>query len=87
MLHFRVALRDLDRFRAKSFGVADDGWAAFVRSNRSGGKLHEFDIVSGPMLANPKAFARGARPASFGQQMSFHTQAAVDLLNGTMVGR
>ncbi len=53
----------------------------FFRHNRLGGRLHSHDIVSGPMLGNPRQFLKGTGGRAFGQQTSFHTQDAIDILS------
>lgn len=52
----------------------------FFRHNRLGGRMHSYDAVSGPMLGNPGSFLRGKPGRIVGQQTSFHTQDAIDLL-------
>jgi hypothetical protein len=84
VLHFQVSSRQLSSFRSLS-PVGSD-WESFVRANRSGSALHNYDVVTGAMLGNPVAFARGARAEAWGQQTSFHTQSVIDLLNGTLAG-
>lgn len=85
VLHFRVPISELSKFRARNFSSADSAWESFVRWNRGMKGRHEFDIVNGPMLGNPIPFARGARAEAWGQQTSFHTQSVIDLLNGSLV--
>jgi hypothetical protein len=87
VLHFRVPRASLEHFQAKNFSSAGSDWADFVRMNRSGGGMHGYDIVSGPVLKNIQPFLSGRRPVVFGDQMSFHTQSVIDLLNGSLVKR
>ena len=47
--------------------------------------LHGLDVVSGPMLGNPRAFMNGVSPTAFGQQMSFHSDAPIKLLNNSLL--
>jgi hypothetical protein len=44
--------------------------------------MHSYDYVSGPVLNNPRAFYAGKPASTFGDQISFHTQRAIDLLQG-----
>ncbi|ASA54569.1 hypothetical protein BSQ33_01680 [Vibrio gazogenes] len=52
----------------------------FFRHNRLGGRMHQYDTVSGSMLSNPGVFLRGGTGKAFGQQTTFHTQRAIKLL-------
>jgi RHS repeat-associated protein len=85
ILHFSISTRELAKFSSRSFGPGqiDEAFEMF-KLGRSGGK-HGFDVVSGPMLRNPRQFMGGAAAAMKGQQTSFHTQAVIDLLNGSLV--
>jgi RHS repeat-associated protein len=52
----------------------------FFKHHRLRGKIHRFDVVSGPMLANPGAIHSGAAFAIKGHQISFHSDRAIKVL-------
>ncbi|OOM73581.1 putative deoxyribonuclease RhsB [Clostridium puniceum] len=53
----------------------------FVRSNRQGGPLHNYDFAEGPMLLNrPRNFLNGEPPISGGHQISFHNEETAEML-------
>jgi hypothetical protein len=85
VLTFNVPNSQLSQLSHLQFPGANGAWADFVGANRGGASLHGFDAVSGPMLGNPRAFMNGASPTAFGQQMSFHSDAAVNLLNNSLL--
>jgi Protein of unknown function (DUF3990) len=85
VLHFSVPRSELARLSSKSFGPGNmEEVFSMFRVGRSGGK-HGYDMVSGPMLRNPKQFMQGSAAALRGQQTSFHTQSVIELLNGSLV--
>lgn len=82
VLHYRVPASMFDNLSGKVFPGADGEYLDLVRSMRTGGPMHNFDYVQGPLLGNPQAFIAGKEAYTFGDQLSFHTQTAVDMLNG-----
>ena len=85
VLTFNVPNSQLGQLSHLQFPGANGAWADFVGANRGGASLHGFDAVSGPMLGNPRAFMNGASPTAFGQQMSFHSDTAINLLNNSLL--
>lgn len=82
VLHYRVPKSVFDELSGRTFYVGDTAIADFLRSIRAGNR-HTFDYVEGPYLKNPRAFYAGKEAAVLeGNQVSFHTQRAVELLNG-----
>jgi hypothetical protein len=80
LIHFRVSRQSFDAMNVRRFKTVDDQWRSFVRGNRLTPSTHGFDVVEGPILANPDAVAVGAAPRGFGHQVSFHTAGAIDVL-------
>ena len=72
----------MESLSGRSFGAANQDYLDFVRTMRSGGPMHPYDLVQGPVLRNPFGFLDGDPAITFGNQWSFHTQSAVDLLYG-----
>ncbi len=73
------------------FNGPDDRWVRFVTDVLSGhyNKIpHEYDLVIGPILGNKtgrSSIFRGHAPIAFGEQWSFHTQRAIDILNNAQM--
>ena len=80
VIAYRVRIRDLESLDALNFSDATHSWARFVRHNRLGGRMHGHDIVSGPMLANPKSVVKRGQLRGFRQQVSWHSDGAIELL-------
>jgi hypothetical protein len=74
-----------DDLSGKVFLDANDEYIDMVRSMRSGGPMHSYDYVEGPLLGNPRGFLAGGAPVTFGNQISFHTEAAVTRLFGYLL--
>ena len=82
VVHFRLSGSALSNMNNLSFNGATSSWGRFVRHFRKKGKMHSYDTVSGPMLRNVQGFLRkGKDPRASGQQTSWHTQEAIDILN------
>jgi hypothetical protein len=79
VLEFKVTRAGLEKLTGLAFTSADESYAAFVRGLRAG-QTHSYDYVSGPVLANPRRFYAGEDPITFGDQVSFHTAAAIEML-------
>ena len=82
VLEFKVpaasfySLKGLNFFRSIS-----TSFLRFVHYFRSGGShMHSYDHVTGPLLGNPDYFLWANTAEVFGQQTSFHTQRAIDML-------
>lgn len=82
VLHYRVPKGELDNLNGLKFDRGDADWESFVLHNRSFGSLHSYDTVEGPMLMNPPHALNGKPPVPGGHQLSFHTDSAVNMLNG-----
>lgn len=68
---------ELDKLNIKKFDGASDEWGEFVTNGRKGSLAHNFDAVSGPMLANPK----GKNPKAKGSQFAIFTDKAAKLFD------
>jgi len=77
------ALPEAELAGLRVMGVPAGGaWTALVRAGRAGGTLQGIDVMSGPMLLNPRAYLSGAAgPRIGGQQTVFLTQDAADILS------
>jgi hypothetical protein len=82
VLRYSVPSSMFDNLSGRVFPGADSDYLDMVSSMRSGGPMHSYDYVEGPLLANPRDFLAGKEPITFGNQISFHTENAVNLLNG-----
>lgn len=81
VIEFRVSRSALEGMNNLNMGRATQSSLLRVfRHNRLGGRLHSYDTVSGPMLKNPGSFLRGSQGTTLGQQTSWHTQSAADML-------
>lgn len=76
---------ELNNLNGKLFESGNSDWSDFVMNNRTGGSMHNFDIVEGPMIGNPGGFINGSSPKAFGNQISFNTNEAIDVLNKYLV--
>lgn len=86
VVEYRVSIDALAKLKSLDFPEAGGGlWNYFVRWNRGGGELHSFDVVSGPMLLKLEQLKFPGMPDSGGQQTSFHTQQAFELLDRSWV--
>jgi len=85
ILHYRVPVNMFDRLSGMTFPDANSAYLALVYSMRSGGSMHAYDYVEGPLLGNPADFLAGKEPITFGNQISFHTQTAIDRLSGYLL--
>ena len=86
VLEFRIDVDALNMLKTLELGSMGSGSIArFLRHNRLGGRLHGYDLVSGPLLGNPGRFLNGAEPRLFGQQTSFHTRRGIRLLDEGLV--
>jgi len=81
VLKFRVTKSEIENLNGLIFSEGSSAWENFVRSNRQGSPLHDYDFVDGPMLLNrPRNFLKGEPPINGGHQMSFHSEDAVQML-------
>ncbi|WP_222592756.1 DUF3990 domain-containing protein, partial [Flavobacterium columnare] len=78
---FDVPNSELEKLNIKKFDGASDEWAKFVTDGRAGKLEHNFDAVSGPMLANP----RGKNPKPIGSQFAIFTDKAAKLFDNFKV--
>jgi len=86
VLHYRVPKAELDALNSKRFPTANSEWEDFVLGNRSGGPLHGYDTVEGPMLMNPDHALNGKPMVAGGHQLSFHTDRAINVLTRFFMG-
>lgn len=85
VLTFRVMKSDLNKLHSVELRNGSFATKLFVGHNRLGGRMHGFDTVSGPMLGNPlfdstTKWYKGFAPNWFGQQTTFHTTEAIEIL-------
>ncbi len=81
VLKFSVPKSEFENLNGLKFSEGSTEWEEFVRNNRLGNQLHDYDYVEGPMLLNkPRNFLNGQSPVSGGHQMSFHSKDAVQRL-------
>jgi RHS repeat-associated protein len=81
VLTFKIPEADFNKLNGKVFNSANGEWEEFVKYNRSGGEIHNYDLVEGPMLGNPGPFMKGKAPKAFGNQISIHSDEAIDMFN------
>jgi RHS repeat-associated protein len=74
---FDVPDEKLAALKTKTFNGSTDEWADFVTKGRAGTLSHDFDAVSGPMLANP----RGKTPKAKGSQFAIFSNDAAKLFD------
>ena len=82
---FDVPDSELAKLNIKNFDGATDEWADFVTKGRQGKLAHDYDIVSGPMISNPEAAKRGAKPEPLGTQHVIFSDEAADVFNKNKV--
>ncbi|WP_420706415.1 hypothetical protein [Streptomyces sp. MspMP-M5] len=74
VLHFRVSQGDLDKLNNKTFDGSSKELDDFLRNSRTGGPMHNYDTVEGPMLRNLKGFLKEGKPARLtGHQIAIYT--------------
>ena len=78
---FNVPNSELERLDHRQFTSGDTEWEDFSRQGRQGTLSHSHDLVSGPMVANPRAVRTGGRLKPIGQQMAVVTKAAAALFD------
>ena len=73
VLHFKVPNSELNKLNTTRFNRNSPGLSDFVHHFRSGDgtETPTADVVEGPMLYNPKPFAKGAPPKWGGNQVVF----------------
>ncbi len=79
---FDIPDEKLASLKTKNFNAPTDEWADFVTKGRAGTLSHNFDAVSGPMLANPG----GKVPKAKGCQFAIFSDEAAELLDKHKVG-
>jgi hypothetical protein len=80
VLQFRVPTSMFDSLSGQAFPSATSDYLDFVRAMRSGGPMHSYDYVERPLLGNPGAFLAENEPFTLGNQISFNSEGAVNLL-------
>jgi uncharacterized protein DUF3990 len=76
VVSFQIKVSDLHKYEGLVFKGPTVEWGEFVIHNRSGGPLHAYDYVEGPLLihpTDPRFFTR-IPLRSTGHQLSFHTE-------------
>lgn len=71
----------MEKLNIKTFDTANSEWADFVTKGRANALTHNYDGVSGPMLANQSAVREGASPRLIGQQLAAFTNKSAKLVN------
>ncbi|SFC27691.1 DUF6531 domain-containing protein [Streptomyces aidingensis] len=85
ILHFRVPRSELEALNRKVFDGASAELADFIKHHRNGGGMHNFDLVEGPMVMNPRPFASGrADPVFEGHQIAIFSPEAAALFNRSL---
>ncbi|WP_370880363.1 RHS repeat-associated core domain-containing protein [Streptomyces aurantiacus] len=84
VLHFRVPKAELDNLSSRVFTGPSDDLAAFMRHHRKGGAGHNFELVEGPMLMNPKPFLKGADAVFDGHQIAIFGDRAAELFSNSI---
>ncbi|MFC3964472.1 DUF3990 domain-containing protein [Nocardia jiangsuensis] len=86
IVKFEVRSSEFENLTRRTFADTSD-WSAFVSYMRSpaDARMHDFDVVEGPVLSNLRSFRRGEAPVGTEQQTSWHSQHAVDLLSRRIV--
>lgn len=79
---FDIPDEKLAALKTKTFDAPTDEWADFVTKGRAGTLSHDFDAVSGPMLANP----HGKKPKATGSQFAIFSDEAASLFDEHKVG-
>ncbi|MCU0238870.1 MAG: DUF6531 domain-containing protein [Pyrinomonadaceae bacterium] len=78
---FEIPNEELAKLKIKNFDSPDAEWGETVVKGRKGALAHSFDGVSGPMLANPKAAVKGAKPKAKGSQLAIFSDEAAALFD------
>lgn len=71
----------MEKLNIKTFDTTNSEWADFVTKGRANTLNHNYDGVSGPMLANQSAAGEGASPRPIGQQLAVINNKAAKLFN------
>lgn len=85
---FKIPEGELSKLKIKIFEGPTKEWAEFVTKARNGTLKHDFDIVAGPKLANPKdVLTKGATPKGIKKQIqiAFTSEKAVEILNKNII--
>ncbi|MER6132659.1 RHS repeat-associated core domain-containing protein [Streptomyces sp. NPDC001815] len=84
VIHFRVPRAELDNLSSRIFNGPSDDLASFIRHHREGGAGHNFEMVEGPMVMNPKPFLRGRDPVFEGHQIAIFGDRAAELFSNSI---
>ncbi|MER5527129.1 DUF6531 domain-containing protein [Streptomyces sp. NPDC002677] len=88
VIHFKVPKAQLEGLRSKIFSGPGDDVAEFIRHNRNGGAMHNYELVEGPMLRNLRGFLReGKPPVLNGHQIAIFGDRAAELFTGSIFRR
>ncbi|NUR00545.1 MAG: DUF3990 domain-containing protein [Streptomyces sp.] len=87
VLHCRVSQQDLDKLNNKKFDGPSQELDDFLRNSRTGGPMHNYDSVEGPMLRNLKGFLQQGKPARLtGHQIAIYAPEAAAIFNRGLQG-
>ncbi|MCA2201690.1 RHS repeat-associated core domain-containing protein [Streptomyces sp. SMS_SU21] len=85
VIHFKVPKAELDNLSSKIFNGPSDELAQFIRNNRQGGAMHNYEMVEGPMLLNLRGFLReGKQPVLEGHQIAIFGERAAELFSNSI---
>lgn len=88
VLHFRVPKAEMDKLNGKVFDGPSDELSSFFRTHRSGGPMHSYDVVEGPMLRNVGGFLKKGEDAVLsGHQVAIFSDDAAKLFDNSFVKR
>jgi 8-oxo-dGTP pyrophosphatase MutT (NUDIX family) len=85
VLRFDVPAEALNRMSGIWFPHANIEYQEFVRMMRLKGRRHSYDWVRGPVLYSVRDFLAGGEVNTSGDQISFHTPQAAELLDTHLV--
>jgi 8-oxo-dGTP pyrophosphatase MutT (NUDIX family) len=86
VLRFDVPAEELNEMSGIWFPRASREYQEFVRMMRLKGRRHAFDWVRGPVLYGVRDFLAGGEVNASGDQVSFHTPRAAQVLAAQLVG-
>ncbi|WP_405009059.1 DUF6531 domain-containing protein [Kitasatospora sp. NBC_01539] len=88
VMHFQVPRNELDALNSRRFGANEDqALGDFIRHNRGGGAMHDYDMVEGRMLMNMPALRNPNIPMTLrGHQMAFYTDRGASLMQNSYAG-
>lgn len=85
IVKFLVPRSFLQQYAGRIFTSDEPAYASLVRQMRTGGPMHSYDWLEGPVTRDPDAFLRGGPLTAGGHQISFHTPEIVQVLSRFIV--